>query len=928
MFISHFNRYFEKHAKITYLILLIVIIATFVIFVTPGDVFRGDGRRTVKDLGEMYGKKLKVEQMRTEMAKTTLGFWMQYPQFFGRDLGLNDEVLLQQTLTRMRLLHVGHSMGLDKVSDDEVKKAIAASPYFFEDGKFSPEAFKNTMDALQRSMGILPADFDQTIRDNIVIERVQNKATEGVSVSDDEVNAVLAQYQLKCATIKVNSTDSEPTEEELQAFLTTRGSEIPLPETKYALVALFSVNSLRERLAADPELAKLATPDQEELENYFKTNGERLYPGKQLAEVAADITSTLLNEKLGTLARQRASKLASECLAQVENESEADRAERFKSVALKAGATVESSEIAPDSDVVKGLSGNQPALARAIRGLAEVGDVSNMVPGAGYAAVAYLTGKRSSELPNALPEAGEKANDFLRSAIRRIIMREKALAFFESNVKAPYEAYSAKVKDIQEDSSLSPALRQQQIMALEDTIDSQLILKFFVPPTRDFVLMTFAPEAYRDQIPELTEDELKKAYEERKETYQKVKVRLARIFVETAGLEGEALTAKEAKLAQIQQRLEAGEDFEALAKEVSEQANQVDSTLRELDGFSDAIRAAVTNLAAGQVAPVVKDVRGSYLVKVLERQDGRAFPEVAAELKAELTNAAAKHLADEAAAKFAEAANDEWWAVSEKAEVGALDVAALFENLAEGYPAAKLESFTNASPYGGNYPQEVLAKVFSVTDKAPVSSNVVTANASYVVGLTGETPEHLSDPATDTGAYITLLASYRDSVQMEKALSNAQNERDRIIKALADGADFTAAAAPLDFDDLPAVSKNDIVKRSPAVTTIENGKLIQIQDLSSQLDNAQPKMVLAPIRAERSFNNPVSGAFPYQLTVEPVGYQLIYVAGIDEAAAQATPESDREAVRERLLATKKSQVLNEYMAQLEAMSNTKLREFN
>ena len=75
MFISHFNRYFEKHAKVTYLVLLIVIIATFVIFVTPGDVFRGDGR--VSDLGEMFGKKLNVEQMRTEFQKTTVGLWLQ-----------------------------------------------------------------------------------------------------------------------------------------------------------------------------------------------------------------------------------------------------------------------------------------------------------------------------------------------------------------------------------------------------------------------------------------------------------------------------------------------------------------------------------------------------------------------------------------------------------------------------------------------------------------------------------------------------------------------------------------------------------------------------------------------------------------------------------------------------------------------------------
>ena len=61
MFISHFNRYFEKHAKATYLVLLIVIIATFVIFVTPGSL--GGGPARLKDFGKMYGKTLGVEKM-------------------------------------------------------------------------------------------------------------------------------------------------------------------------------------------------------------------------------------------------------------------------------------------------------------------------------------------------------------------------------------------------------------------------------------------------------------------------------------------------------------------------------------------------------------------------------------------------------------------------------------------------------------------------------------------------------------------------------------------------------------------------------------------------------------------------------------------------------------------------------------------------
>ena len=923
MFISHFNRYFEKHAKVTYLVLLIVIIATFVIFVTPGDVFRGDGR--VTDIGEMYGKKLNVDQMKAEFQKTTVGFWLQYPQYFGRDLGFDNDMLLQQTLMRMRLLHEAKSLGLAKVADQEVKDAIAKCPVFFEDGKFSPEVFKSTLDALNNAYGMLPAEFDDVVRENIIIERVQNKVTDAVTVSDDEINSALAQYSLKCATILVDGKAADPTEEDIQDFFKNRSSEIQLPETKDALVALFYFDALKAKANEDAELSARITPSQDEIQRYFDTNGARLYAGKQLSEVTSEITNILLEEKVRAEARRRALALSRAFATVTENEDADQRSAHFEEEAVKAGATVTRSEVATEN-LVKGMTGEQPYLANAIRKLAKAGDVTGLVTGTNYAAIAYVKNTQATPMPVELPALIEgAADDYLRTTIRQMIQREKALAFFQEQVKGPYEAYAEKVKEIEADKSMNAADKQQQLMALETTIDSQLVIKFFVPEKRDFVLATFAPEAYRDQVPEMTEDELRKVYEERKDTYQKVKVRLGRIFVETDGLEGEALTAKEAKVAEAQQKLSAeGADFLAIAKEYSEQSSQEDRTLRDLDSLSDALRAAVANLQAGQVSPVVKDARGSYIVKVLERQDGRAFTEVQNELKEELVTAAAKRLADEDAAKLALQLSDQWWEVAEKNPEGAVP-ATMFEEALKAFPAAKLDSFTNVSPYDTTYPQEVMYKVFTAQEKAPITSNVVTDNGSYVAALTGTTEQHLSDPATDNQAYAVLLAAYRDAVQMEQALRTAQSERARLSAALVGEAKLDDVAAPLKFDDLPAISQNDIATRAAVVTTIENGKQIAISDLAAQLSAAQAGMVLEPIRAERHFNSPQSNGNPYQQVVVPMGYQLIYVAGIDEEAGKTASDEVRDGLRNRMLATKKSQALNDYMAQLEAQSNTRLR---
>ena len=141
MFISHFNRYFEKHAKATYLVLLIVIIATFVIFVTPGSL--GGGPARLKDFGKMYGRTLGVEMMQKEMAKTTLGLWFQNPQFFGETFSSQGEALFQETLNRMRILHYAKAEKLDRgIADDDLRTRIQEIALVQdEDGHFDNENF-------------------------------------------------------------------------------------------------------------------------------------------------------------------------------------------------------------------------------------------------------------------------------------------------------------------------------------------------------------------------------------------------------------------------------------------------------------------------------------------------------------------------------------------------------------------------------------------------------------------------------------------------------------------------------------------------------------------------------------------------------------------------------------------------------------------
>ncbi|MBO7741860.1 MAG: SurA N-terminal domain-containing protein, partial [Victivallales bacterium] len=194
MFISHFNRYFEKHAKITYFVLLLIIIATFVIFVTPGDVMGGPGRIT--DFGKMYGKTLTVEKMEKEMNRALISIWLDYPQYFGSDVFRDKRELFSYTLTRMRLLHAAKDMKLNKVEDQAVIDMIRGCSAFQSEGKFDNTAYKNFLDYCKNTMGIYPADFDEIAAECISVRRVQEQVRGAVSVTDSDIESALALYTL------------------------------------------------------------------------------------------------------------------------------------------------------------------------------------------------------------------------------------------------------------------------------------------------------------------------------------------------------------------------------------------------------------------------------------------------------------------------------------------------------------------------------------------------------------------------------------------------------------------------------------------------------------------------------------------------------------------------------------------------------------
>ena len=95
------------------------------------------------------------------------------------------------------------------------------------------------------------------------------------------------------------------------------------------------------------------------------------------------------------------------------------------------------------------------------------------------------------------------------------------------------------------------------------------------------------------------------------------------------GANDAVVSQRRARAEAAQARVRAGESFEAVAREISEDGNRADGGvigLRPADRLPDVFVAAVRSLRPGEVAPeLLRTGAGFHLLKLVERRDGGAF---------------------------------------------------------------------------------------------------------------------------------------------------------------------------------------------------------------------------------------------------------------------------------------------------------------
>ena len=513
MIISRFNKYVEKHGKTLYIILGVIICFIFVIFVTPNSSMGGRGVKRLTSVGEMYGRKIKVDDFFAARIKTDLSAVMSMGVSLSQ---YNEQYLNQQTLNRMIMIHEAKRGGYIKaVTDTQIAEAIRGYAIFQnESKKFDIQRFENFKNGYLKSIGFTAGDFDEMVRENLAIEAMVKAVRAGAVVTEADIDNDLAEYGLSYYRMNFDlDGDSAPSDAEIDGFFKNRKAEIVPEKQRQAIVASFSTADV-------PANKVVVTAD--EIKKQYESGKNGLYAGKTLEQVSAEIMADLKDSKARSTAYSQANDLAKKIAALPEQTADASVA-AFKRLAIESKAKISQIGNFTVENKLPGLEGEHIMLANALRGISAAGKATPSVvidDSLGYA-VAMVTKVNDGVVPEAI-------NDEYTAKIKAKLIEEQAVRFYNSNIAIYKDAAKASrsaedllrpaAEAIYSQKGLSAEQRRAKLMELQDTL-TEIISPFYHPEERTFDYVAF-PYANYEKSVKVTEEEIKKAFEENKSYFE------------------------------------------------------------------------------------------------------------------------------------------------------------------------------------------------------------------------------------------------------------------------------------------------------------------------------------------------------------------------------------------------------------------------
>ena len=402
MVIRKINTVFMRHSRWLFGIFTVVIIISFLGFLTPGQFGLEGFTPWGSSLGTIYGERFTTKELQHEMTKQ---YALGRVAFFPRESSPEEAVY---TYAQVK---AAEQRGIT-ASSAEIAEIIKLLPAFRSSsdgrtlGEFSLERYKEAVAALARQ-GVQPQVLEEALRDLVMLNKLQSEVLGSVVVTDDEAEQFFRQFneklELKTAAFNADAFRNgvKPDGDQLNTFFAENRQRYQIPKRIQAEVVRIPFD--------DPALIKeaesAATP--EELKGYYTRNPELFAtPGadgqaptvKPYEEVQAEVRKQYLANKTRDLAYRRAQQFARDVYELVDDQG-GEPLTRFRELAAKLGikpvATGEFDATAAQAGTIA-----EPELVRQLASVYEQIPVSNAVRGkdAAYVGLAFaITPSRPAE---------------------------------------------------------------------------------------------------------------------------------------------------------------------------------------------------------------------------------------------------------------------------------------------------------------------------------------------------------------------------------------------------------------------------------------------------------------------------------------------------------------------------------------------------
>ena len=296
MIIKKLNAVFHRHSRWLFGAFTIIIIVSFLGFLTPG-TFGLESAAGGTGVGTSYGKTVTYNDLRNTSQKMAIFVELAYGMQM-RNL-TNAEIFNQYCLVDKAV-----RMGLT-ASSKEVADLIRKTQAFQTNGEFDAAKRQEVLKRL-RANGITEDLINESFKDQVIISKLQRELASGITVSDNEIETLYRSLNavnvVKSVKFKNQIPDAKSIKEtEVKNYFVSNSANYMIPGTVGALIVEFPYSQYTKA-------AQAAAKDVKVLEQFFLSNiadfSTEKNPAPKFADVKAAVTKKFVENQSQFLARK------------------------------------------------------------------------------------------------------------------------------------------------------------------------------------------------------------------------------------------------------------------------------------------------------------------------------------------------------------------------------------------------------------------------------------------------------------------------------------------------------------------------------------------------------------------------------------------------------------------------------------------------